>query len=109
MGAARNHENPNEGHGYIPKLILAGRLTGTLDGRPVVIEAGEYGLLLTMSSLRTAWAARRTAAPLIPFLRALKQAHVPVKLRLAGFVSVDLLPRPSAMVRWLSPELAGLG
>ena len=108
MGAARDHENPHEGHGYVPKLILAGRLTGTLDGRPVVIEAGESGLLLSMPAFQTAWTARRMLGSVLPLLQALKNFNVPLRLRIAGIVSVELLPKPSAVVKLVSPVLSRL-
>ncbi len=106
MGTARHHENPDERHGYVPKLILAGRLTGTLDGRPVVIEAGDAGLLVSFPALRTAWAARRTAVSLVPVLRLLKRNGIAVRLRLAGLVSVELLPTPSGVARLIVPRLS---
>jgi hypothetical protein len=106
VDSARDHENPNEG--YAPKLILAGRLTGTLDGRPVVIEAGESGLLLSMSTLRAAWVARRTLEPLLPVLQTLKRFQVPLRLRVAGIVSVELLPNVSIFAKLISPVLSRL-
>ena len=109
MGAARDHENPDERHGYVPKLILAGRLTGTLDGRPVVIEAGESGLLLSMSAVQSAWAARRTVSSLLPVLQTLKRVQVPLRLRIAGIVSVELLPNTSTLAKLFSPMLSRLG
>jgi hypothetical protein len=109
VGAARDHENPHEGHGYVPKLILAGRLTGTLDGRPVVIEAGESGLLMSLSAFQTAWAARRTLEPVLPVLQTLKQLNVPLRLRIAGLVSVELLPNVSTLAKLFSPVLSRLG
>ena len=108
MGAAWDHENPDERHGYVPKLILAGRLTGTLDGRPVVIEAGDAGLLVSFAVFQSAWAARRTANSLVPVLRLLKRNGIVLRLRLAGLVTVDLLPTPSGVVRLIVPKLARL-
>ena len=35
--------------------MLAGRLTGTLDGRPVVIDADDGGVVVQVAALRTAW------------------------------------------------------
>ncbi len=105
MGAARNLENPYERYGYVPKLTLAGRLTGTLNGRPVVIEADDSGLLVSFSAFRSAWAARRTAASFLPVLRLLKQNGIALRLRLAGLVTLDLLPSPSGVVRFFAPGL----
>jgi len=109
VGAARDHENPDERHGYVPKLILAGRLTGTVNGRPVVIEAGESGLLVSMSAVQSAWAARRTVRPLLPVLRTLKRFHVPLRLRVAGIMSIDLLPNSSTVLKLFAPALYRLG
>ena len=109
MGAARDAQDSHAGHGFVPKLILAGRLTGTLDGRPVVIEAGESGLLLSLSAFQAAWAARRTLGPVLPLLQVLKNFNVPLRLRIAGIVSVELLPNPSTLAKLFSPVLTRLG
>lgn len=88
---------------------MAGRLTGSLDGRPVVIEANESGLLLTVASWRAAWALRRTAGSLLPAVRMLRQTRVPLRVQVAGSMAASVLPTPGLVVRWLVPELGGLG
>jgi hypothetical protein len=108
MGAPRDHENPDEGHRNVPKLMLAGRLTGTLDGRPVVIFADDSGLVVTASTFQTAWAWRCSVRSLLPVLGMLKQGGIPVRLAVAGMVSVEVLPRPSGLLRVLVPGLSGL-
>ena len=108
MGAERDPENPHEGYRYVPKLILAGRLTGTLDGRPVVIEAGESGLLVSFPAFQSAWAARRISGSMIPALQMLKRFDIPLSLRVAELVTFELLPRPSGVIRFLAPALARL-
>jgi len=55
VGAEWNDEDPDERHGTAPTLIPAGRLAGSMDGRPVVIEADDAGLLLTAVTFRAAW------------------------------------------------------
>jgi hypothetical protein len=88
--------------------MLAGRLTGTLDGRPVVIDADDSGLLVSMPSLGSAWAARRSVGSLLPVLKALERGGVRLRTRIAGLVTVDLLPQPSGLARLFIPELARL-
>jgi hypothetical protein len=88
--------------------MLAGRLTGSLDGRPVVIEADDSGLVLTTFHLRTAWAARGLVRPLLPILGILRGGGVPVRIRIAGLASLEVLPRPSALASILAPGLASL-
>lgn len=108
MGVARDSQDPHSGHGFVPKLILAGRLTGTLDGRPVVIDADDSGLAVSFAMLRTVWTARRSAAPLLPVLTIAKRHGVPVRLTIAGLVSLEVLPVPSMLLRMIAPGLATL-
>lgn len=108
MGAPRNHEDTDEGHGHLPKLIMAGRLTGTLNGRPVVIDANDAGLSLAIASVRAAWAARWTLRALLPVLGALKLAEIPVRMTIAGFMTLNVLPRPNALIRMFVPGLSTL-
>jgi hypothetical protein len=88
--------------------MLAGRLTGTLDGRPVVIDADERGVVVSFASVATAWAARRSTRALVPVLAVARQGGVPVRLAVAGLVTLDVLPRPSRVVRMLVPGIADL-
>jgi hypothetical protein len=89
--------------------MMAGRLTGTLDGRPVVIEADDSGLTLTSTTFGTAWRARRSAESLLPMLGVLKRCGVPVRLSIMGVVSVAVLPRPSMLAKLVVPGLVDLG
>jgi hypothetical protein len=84
---------------------MAGRLTGSLDGRPVVIDADASGLVLSAASFRTVWGMRRIAGSLVPVLGLLKHQGIPVRLRIAGLVSLDVLPRPGPLVRIFAPGL----
>jgi hypothetical protein len=74
-----------------------------------VIEAGESGLLLSLSAFQAAWAARRTLGPVLPLLQVLKNFNVPLRMRIAGIVSVELLPNPSTLAKLFSPVLTRLG
>jgi len=103
--AARDHENPDERHRCVPKLILAGRLTGTLDGRPVVISADDAGMTLELSTLRSAWTLRNYGGVASPVLQLLKASRIPLTLRLAGAVSVPVLPQAGWLVRFFAPAL----
>ena len=105
MGSARDDEDSHAGHRHVPKLILAGRLTGTLDGRPVVISADDAGVTLDLSSLRSAWTLRNYGSVALPFLQLLKASHIPLTLRLAGAVSVPVLPQAGWLVRLFAPAM----
>jgi len=79
-----------------------------VDGRPVVIDADESGVVVSFAMIRTAWAARRSVAALLPLLAFAKRHGVPVRLKVAGLVSLEVLPVPSALIRIMAPRLASL-
>jgi hypothetical protein len=88
--------------------MVTGRLSGTLDGRPVHIDATAAGITLKAGSLRSLWKLRRLEAA-APVIRMLKQQAIPLRLSVAGLGSVDLLPVPSLLVRLVAPEFTRLG
>lgn len=108
VGSAWGDQDPHARHGFLPKLIMAGRLAGSVDGRPVVIDADESGFTVSFAMLRTAWKAWRTVAALLPVLAVAKRLGVPVRLNVAGLVSLEVLPVPSTLLRILTPRLASL-
>ena len=105
MGSARDVEDSHTGHRHIPKLILAGRLTGTLDGYPVVISADGGEVTVDMPTLRSAWTMRNYGSAALPLLKLLKASRIPLTLRLAGSVSVPVLPKAGWLVRLFAPTL----
>ena len=105
MGSPRDAEDSHARHGYVPKLILAGRLTGTVDGRPVVISADDAGVTLDLSSLRSAWKLRNYGSAAFPVLQLLKASRIPLTLRVAGALSVPVLPKAGLLVRLFAPAL----
>jgi hypothetical protein len=83
---------------------LAGRLTGSVDGRPVVISAEDGQVTVDMSTLRV-WTLRKYGNAALPFLQVLKASSIPLTLRLAGSVSVPVLPKAGWLVRLFAPAL----
>jgi hypothetical protein len=79
-----------------------------LDGRPVVIDADESGLLVIVATWRGAWAMRSCIDQLLPALGMLRRTRVPLRLQLAGSVTLNLLPTPGFVMRCVLPELNGL-
>ena len=106
MGSARHTEDSHAGHRHVPKLILAGRFTGTLDGRPVVISADDAGVILDLATLRSAWTLRNYGSVGLPLLQLLKASQIPLTVRVAGAVSIPLLPKAGLLVRLFAPALA---
>jgi hypothetical protein len=105
VGAAWNDEDSDERRRNAPKLILAGRLAGSVDGRPVVIEADDKGLLVTAVTFRAAWSMGRHVDAVFPLLLALRNAGVPLRVGVAGLGVVNLLPTPSLLARLIAPGL----
>lgn len=106
MGAARDDEDPHAGRRFVPKIIVAGRLAGTVDGRPVVIDADGAGLKIAFTAFRTAWATRGSVKALLPVLGVCRRADVPVRVTIAGFLTLEILPNPSGLARIVVPGLA---
>jgi hypothetical protein len=84
---------------------LAGRLTGTFDGRPVVISADEAGVVLDVSTLFSGWRLRKYSNAVLPLLKGLNAVRIPLTIRVAG-VSVPLLPKSGLLVRLFAPSIA---
>jgi hypothetical protein len=87
---------------------LAGRLTGTFDGRPVVISADDAGVLLDVSTLYSGWQLRKYSSAAFPVFEWLNASHIPLTVRVAGAVSVPLLPKAGLLVRFFAPSLFSL-
>jgi hypothetical protein len=85
---------------------LAGRLAGTFDGRPVVISADEAGVFLDVSTLYSGWQLRKYSGSVLPVLGWLNTSHIPLTVRVAGVVSVPVLPKSGLLVRLFAPSLA---
>jgi len=84
---------------------LAGRFTGTLDGRPVVISADDAGVTLELSTLRSAWTLRKSGSVVLPLLQSMNAVKIPLRVRI-GPVSFAVLPKAGLLVRFFVPELA---
>lgn len=89
------------------RLIVEGRLDGTLDGRPVTITADEKGICLTVDSVGSAWRLRRQLPSFGGVFAELQRGQVPVRLRIGTLGELPVLPRPNWIPRWVV-RLAGL-
>lgn len=85
---------------------MTGRLTGTVLGRPVQIDAEGRELLLGVSSLRSAWRLRRSAsANMVPILRRLRDHGFRLRIGIGDRFSLELFPKAHFALRILAPEL----
>ncbi len=94
MARERPGEDPHEGRLAKPKLTVAGRLQGTVEGRPFGVQAEGQGLAMSLDRLGS-----------IPHvLRAVR-----VSLRSAGRFDYRLLPPVKVRVRGLPAVTVRLG
>ena len=106
MGSDWYAEDPHSGFGLKPKLMMTGRLQGTVLGRSVEIEANGREIVLRVSNLKSAWAMRRIVSSATTcVLRALRDHGLRLKLRIGTRIALELLPRPSLVMRLLVPSL----
>jgi hypothetical protein len=104
MGSERDHEDPHRGCRSTPKLRLAGRIDGKVDGRPVSLVAERQGLVFTVRRWRTLLTIRRSSLSLIEPLRAFfSQSDIRLFVRIRWLGRVEVHPNPSFLIRLLLP------
>jgi hypothetical protein len=102
MGSDWDHEDPHRGRGAIPKLRLAGRIDGVVDGRPVSLVAERQDLVLTVRHWRMLLAIRRNSRSLIEPLRAfLTRSGIRLFVRIRRLGRVEA--HPTFLLRMLFP------
>ncbi len=104
MGVERHGEDPYEGPRCSPKLILVGRIAGTVDGRPWLLSGDERALTLELPTLSVALKLRSTFSRLPAGLtRVSSMIKVPLKVRVGRLPAVTFGPQ-SFLLRLLLPS-----
>ncbi len=105
MGPEWDCEDPHGRIGPTPKLTMAGRIDGEVDGRPVSLTAERQTLVFSAKSVRTLLKVRRSWRSMVQPLRALlTRSDVRLLVRVGWLGSVEVLPNPSYLVRRLLPR-----
>lgn len=108
MGAERHREDPHPRPGPNPKLTLAGRLDGFVNGRPVslvtdgdtvTLVPGSTSTLLALVRLRRSW--RHLAGSL---RQVLARTNIRLYVRVGWLGRVQLLPDTSPFFRLFLPS-----
>ncbi len=108
MGAERHREDPHPRPGPNPKLTLAGRLDGFVNGRPVSLVAdgdtvtlvpGSLGTLLALMRLRRSW--RHVAVSLRQMVA---RTNIRLYVRVGWLGRAQLLPDTSPFLRLVLPS-----
>lgn len=105
MGLEWGCEGPHGRSGPTPKLTVAGRIDGEVDGRPVSLTAERQTLVFSANSVRTLLTLRRSWRSMVQPLRALlTRSDVRLLVRVGWLGGVEVLPNPSYLVRRLLPR-----
>jgi hypothetical protein len=102
MGAERDAQGPHQGFEQGPKLSLAGRLDGNVNGRPFSLTADNRDVTLAVSRVSTLLSLRRswqdTVQPLHEFFR---RAGIRLLVQAPWLGTFEVFPNPSYLTRLL--------
>lgn len=105
MGTERDNEDSHRRRGSTPKLSLAGRIDGMVDGRPVTLIAEGQNLVLIVQRWRTLLTIRRSSRSVIQALSEfLTRSDIRLFVRIRWLGRVEVHPNPSFLVRMLPLE-----
>lgn len=105
MGFEWYHENPHRGIQSNPKLTLAGRIDGRVDGRPVSMVVEGQNLVLEVGYLRTLLTLRHSSRSILKLLRAfVARSDIRLLVRIKWLGSVEVLPDPALLIRLMLPR-----
>lgn len=105
MGAIRNGQDPYARPWISPKLIVAGCLSGTVDGRPVEITCEGHHVQIAMPGVLSAWRLQGRSIGASTALKLVDRVGLGLTLSV-GRLTLQVLPTPHPLVRWFGPELS---
>lgn len=97
---AQRVDDDNDQRQVVPKLIVTGRLSGTLDGRPVEILGERGGMTLVTPGLFATIRMRRSLqAGSRNLLRGASIVPLPIRLRMGNLATWDVAPSTHPLLR----------
>lgn len=106
MGFQRNHQDSHEERGLKPKLILVGRLEGSLDGRPLVVIVDGQEVLIELGSLNNALRFRRLGLMSLGWITPiLQRLNFRLAIRIRPLGIMELFPMKHRLLRLLLPKI----
>ncbi len=100
MDLQRHDEDHHERWDPWPKITLAGRLDGTLDGQALAITADGCDVVVRFDRIGQVWRWRHVLGRLAPQLKRLR--GVRVIARIGRLPAINLAPSPNVLTRWLT-------
>jgi hypothetical protein len=105
VGSERNDEDLHLGRGQWPKISLAGYLDGMLDRRPVRLIFDRSSITLRVHGVSTIFALRKIWRGCGPSLiEILKLAKIKLLIQAGRLVTLEVYPRPNALVERFIPK-----
>lgn len=105
METERNDEDPHGRFDPHPKLTLAGRIDGSIDGRPVTIVGEGAALELSIHDWRSLLTSTHSWRTIVEPLRALlTRSDIRFMVRIKWLGTVEVLPNPGLLVRLMLPH-----
>ncbi|MEM7784270.1 MAG: hypothetical protein AAF939_01350 [Planctomycetota bacterium] len=84
---------------------MTGHLEGTLNGRPVKIVANGKQIEVQLSSMVSAWQARKVASiPITQTIELFQKFSIGLSVSVSGF-QFGILPKPSRFLQLFSPKI----
>ena len=105
MGTIGDDEDSHQGFGFGPKLVLAGRLKGTVLGRPVELHAEGQELLIRVPNFQTAWSLRGSGRGAASLLRLLSDSGIRLRLQVGPRWMIRVFPNAAFWLRVVAPGL----
>ena len=106
MDPERDGEDQHPQCGAKPKVVLAGRIEGTVNGQPANIVAENNEVTLTLTHLRTFLALRGVWTGIASQLtRVAGGLGIRLTVRIGWLGKLELLPKPGFLVRFLLPKV----
>lgn len=97
MAGQRTSEDSHEGSEPEPKLIVVGRLQGTVEGRPYAVEAEGQEIVLKLDGIRVLLPLLRVARALVQGTQWFDWDRVPrIKVCIGKFPAISVTPNSFA-------------
>jgi hypothetical protein len=102
MGDERDSQDPLKGPEQSPKLSLAGRIDGSVCGRPFSLTAENRVVTLAVDRFGTLVSFRRSWQSAIqPLLELFRRAGLRLVVRVPWLGTLELFPNPGCLTRLL--------
>ena len=109
MGSGRHGDDQHQRKGFVPEVTLAGSIEATCAGQEMVIDFLRDRIVFRLPNLQSARKLRQSPTPdPVLLARLLQFSEQRVLVKIGNMKEQELFPKPSWIVRLLSPQLRRL-